>query len=89
MRSQPEIVCAHLPVVLALAQSRIRECLAVRIDKLVLLQLVIEERPFNECPWVLDPKRMVGDGIDLIRRLTNPALAPGIYDSMVAGRSGM
>src|SRR5260370_42615183 len=37
---------------------------------------------------MFDPERIVGDRLDLARRLQYPAFAPGIDDAMVAGPVG-
>ena len=44
MRRQPEVIGAQLTVVLALAQRRVGESLAVRVDQLVFLQFVVERK---------------------------------------------
>ena len=87
MRRQPEIVGAQLPVVFALAERGVGKGLAVGIDQLVLLQFVVERQRVEQRMRVLDPERIVGDRLDFVRGLQHPALAPGIDDAVLAGRS--
>ena len=55
MWRQPEIVGPQLPIVLAFAERRIGEGLAVGIDELIFLQLLVEGQCVEEYMRVLDP----------------------------------
>ena len=88
MRRQPEIVRAQLPVVFALAEGSIGKGLAVGIDQLVSLQLIVEGERVQQHMRMLDPKWIVGDQFDLVRRLHHPAFSPGIDDPVFRGPIG-
>ena len=82
---EPEVVRAELAVVLPLAERRVGEGLADGVHELVLLQLVVEPDEVEERPRVLEPERVVGDRLDLVRGFQHPALAPHVHDPVALG----
>src|SRR6266702_4057679 len=86
--SKPEVVSAKLPVVLAFTRTRIRECLANRIDELVFFHLFIKLESVKQHPWVLQPERVIRDRLDFVSGFQNPTFAPGVDDSIGRRRLG-
>src|ERR1700730_8764802 len=80
MRRQPKVIGAHLPVVLALAQSRIGERLAIGVYQLVFLKFIVELERIQQDMWMLQPERMIRDRFDLVCCLQYPTFTPAVDD---------
>src|SRR3954469_21706217 len=85
MRSEPEIVGAHLAVVLAFAKRSVGKGLAVCIYKFVFTQLVVQFFFTDDLPWMFQPGWFVGDGFDFVGGFYYPTFAPGVDQSIFFG----
>src|SRR5215469_6629533 len=88
MGRQPKVVGTELPVIFPLAQSRVSKGLAVGVDQFVLLQFLVQPEGVQQSYGVLQPKRVVGNGLYFIRGFQNPAFAPSVDDRVLLRRSG-